>query len=311
MKSELYDCLIVGAGISGLACAHELMRLGKSVLVLEKSKGVGGRMACRRIWETRADHGAQYFTVRDQQFEKVCSSLAETVGLINVGWDEKDRWVSPLGMSALPKAYSEGVDVVLSCEVNSVVRADKVWEITSVDGQAYRAHHLVMSSPVPQSLYLLRDYREQIIGFSELEKISYDRTLTLLLAVEAADDEFNFVEKYVSNEVILYLANQKNKQLSNKLVLSIHSTDAFARAYWDEDPSVWSTRMIEELRSQFSFTVLDRYVHRWKFSTVRTPYAKGNFYYDRSLALSLVGDGFIAPRVESAFLSGYQAAQEI
>ena len=62
---------VVGAGISGLICARTLADHGLSVVVWEKSRGAGGRMATRRSGEMlRFDHGAQYFTVRDERFQR-------------------------------------------------------------------------------------------------------------------------------------------------------------------------------------------------------------------------------------------------
>jgi len=63
-----YDVLVIGAGISGLLCATQLQAAGLSTLVLDKGRGVGGRMATRRIGDTTFDHGAQFFTVRDARF---------------------------------------------------------------------------------------------------------------------------------------------------------------------------------------------------------------------------------------------------
>jgi phytoene dehydrogenase-like protein len=42
------DAIVIGAGISGLAAATELAKAGCRTIVLEKSRGIGGRMATRR-----------------------------------------------------------------------------------------------------------------------------------------------------------------------------------------------------------------------------------------------------------------------
>ena len=50
-KSSLgaYDCVVIGAGLSGLISARNLHRSGKSVLVMEARDRIGGRMHGRRL----------------------------------------------------------------------------------------------------------------------------------------------------------------------------------------------------------------------------------------------------------------------
>ena len=59
---------IIGAGISGLACATTLQNTGFNVTIFEKSKGVSGRISTRVTDDWQCDHGAQYFTASDAQF---------------------------------------------------------------------------------------------------------------------------------------------------------------------------------------------------------------------------------------------------
>jgi renalase len=58
-KPQTTDVLIVGAGIAGLAAATDLHAAGRTVLVVDKGRGVGGRLASRRIGAATFDHGAQ------------------------------------------------------------------------------------------------------------------------------------------------------------------------------------------------------------------------------------------------------------
>ena len=52
--------LVVGAGISGCICARRLSDLGHEVTVVEKGRGVGGRMSTRRMNGARIDHGLNF-----------------------------------------------------------------------------------------------------------------------------------------------------------------------------------------------------------------------------------------------------------
>lgn len=45
------DIAVISAGIAGLVCAQQLSQAGYSVLVVEKSCGLGGRRATRRLHE--------------------------------------------------------------------------------------------------------------------------------------------------------------------------------------------------------------------------------------------------------------------
>jgi hypothetical protein len=56
----MVDVVVIGAGIAGLSCASSLQAQGYSVVVVEKSRGLGGRVATRRIDDMPFDYGARY-----------------------------------------------------------------------------------------------------------------------------------------------------------------------------------------------------------------------------------------------------------
>jgi renalase len=78
MSERTPTCVVVGAGISGLLAARELTAVGWRVVVLDKGRGVGGRMATRRVGDGWFDHGAQFFTVRSERFQRLVSSWLES-----------------------------------------------------------------------------------------------------------------------------------------------------------------------------------------------------------------------------------------
>ena len=44
----MIDIVVIGAGMSGIACARVLRAAGLPVRLIDKARGVGGRMATRR-----------------------------------------------------------------------------------------------------------------------------------------------------------------------------------------------------------------------------------------------------------------------
>ena len=69
------NVVIIGGGISGLIAGNVLQNNGTKTTILDKGRGIGGRLATRRIRhseETIAvfDYGMQFFAVEDATVQK-------------------------------------------------------------------------------------------------------------------------------------------------------------------------------------------------------------------------------------------------
>ena len=103
---------IVGSGLSGLACADQLVAAGHSVRLFDKARGPGGRMSTRRI-DTAAgqvgfDHGAQYFTARDPAFRQQVDQWQDSGASARWPAAGPEAWVGVPIMNAPVKALAVG-----------------------------------------------------------------------------------------------------------------------------------------------------------------------------------------------------------
>jgi predicted NAD/FAD-dependent oxidoreductase len=191
------DVVIVGAGLAGLLAARVLKEQGKRVLLLDKGRSVGGRLATRRIGGGLADHGAQFFTVREPEFGTLVSRwLAE--GIVfewSRGWsdgslattrDGHPRYAVHGGMNALAKQLAQGLDTRVKVTLVSVKAIEGGWQVEDESGSTTRAKALLLTPPVPQSLALIDDGGVMLnpADRAALDAIEYLPSLTGLFVLD-------------------------------------------------------------------------------------------------------------------------------
>lgn len=77
-QDKMYDYLIVGAGFYGAICAHELVKRGKSVLVIEKRDHIGGNCYTRELEGIHVhEYGPHIFHTNDQRIWEWINQFAE------------------------------------------------------------------------------------------------------------------------------------------------------------------------------------------------------------------------------------------
>jgi predicted NAD/FAD-dependent oxidoreductase len=185
---------VVGAGIAGLACAQTLRNNGVDVTVLEKSRGIGGRVATRRIDSGASfDHGAQYFTVTDAIFEKQVKLWCD-LGVAGV-WhgrivslqdgefadlqEPRDRFIGVPTMNAIAQSLALDLDVRNDVTVQAVCLSNGKWQLRDATGTQHGPYDFVISTAPPlQTRTLLGDRSATVAGrVSEVRMALLGRTL--------------------------------------------------------------------------------------------------------------------------------------
>lgn len=72
-----YDCVVLGAGVTGLTAAYELCKKGKKVLVLERDKQIGGMLRVQKIKDYLIEEYYHHVFQRDYEF----ISLIKEIGI--------------------------------------------------------------------------------------------------------------------------------------------------------------------------------------------------------------------------------------
>jgi renalase len=311
--------VIVGAGMAGACAAAALVDGGHQVVLLDKGRGVGGRMATRRIGDATLDHGAQFFTVRTDEFAKVVDPLIRS-GVV-AEWcrgfgrdpDGHPRYRGTSGMASVVKhVLPAGCEVRTGCLVFAIHRAATGWRVMLDDGSGVDADAVIVTAPLPQAFSLL--VAADVEMPEALFRTEYDRTLGLLAVLDRPlDIDSALLAAGPSGGVrdatgFTFIADNQRKGLSVVPAVTFHFDPAFSEASWDDDRDVIAAAMIERARPWLGTAdIVDVEVKRWRFATPRTVWPERT-WLDSTETIALAGDAFAGPRVEGAALSGIAAA---
>lgn len=328
-------CLIVGAGLAGLIAARELRGAGVGVVVLDKGRGVGGRLATRRIGDAVFDHGAQFFTVRDAEFGREVEAWLRA-GVAREwcrGFAHEDatphddahaRYCGTSGMNGIAKHLARDIDIRTNMRVESVALIDGAWSVKTDANVTWRAASLVLTPPVPQSLALLEagGFTLDAETRAQLSRIAYDPCIAVMVTFACALTlPAPGAIQIEDGEPVYWIADNNRKSISPRAsALTIHAGANFSRAHWEADDALIVETLIKRASQFFrnadtqlieSSKVETWQVKRWRYSKPIVTHAASCLAASTMPPLVFAGDAFGGARVEGAALSGLAAAREI
>lgn len=321
--SAITSCIIVGGGITGLITATFLQRKGINVTVLDKGKGIGGRLATRRMSHENSakgvfDYGAQYFSSSDPRFQVWVDDWLKH-GVIKE-WcqgfgksDGKPRYCGVNGTRGIAQHLAQDLDVHTNTKVVEI-GYDSFWLVKTENEQQFQGEMLLLTLPVPQALDLL-DASLMVLPLDlrfSLENITYHRCITVLALLEkpssipapggiALEDDY----------YLTWLADNHQKGISpDGYAVTLQASPSFSEDYWDSDDAEIAYKLLSAAADYLDSPVIKYQVHRWRYSLPKT------FHPEPYLALSeipllMAGDGFVAPNIQGAVLSGIAVGELI
>lgn len=322
------SCIIVGAGMSGLLAARELRAAGWDVTVLDKGRGVGGRMATRRVGDGTCDHGAQFFTVRSERFERLVRDWLDT-GVAeewsrgfpdSSGGPREDgypRYRGSEGMTFIPKHLARGLDVRTGERVLRTRIQNGSWEAVCESGLRLSAKALLLTAPAPQSLEILDAGEVELSEGTrqQLEDIAYDPCLALLATVDREGLVPDPGGIQIKGEPLDWISDNARKGISSIPALTIHAGPQWSRSHFSEDELYITNALLgfagEQLGVELSPRVRETSLARWRYSWVTQPHPEPCLLAHEEPRLVFAGDAFGQPKVEGASLSGLAAADAL
>lgn len=313
------SCIIIGAGLSGLTAAHELLKNNWEVTILDKGRGVGGRMATRRAGEARFDHGTQYFSTKTPDFQAFAQNIIQKNIAKEWRLQEGDKTFSHArvigvdGMSTIPKFLAEGLNIKTNEKVISISETENGCKITTEAENIYEADAIICTVPAPQAIELLQKSKMAFAEINILQNIHYQPCIAVMASLKAQTNIPSPGGITLENSNISWVADNFQKGISPVFSATIHANPVFSLAHFDDDLTQIGNQLLSEITDLIPVDSVESYqVHRWRYSLASERYAE-NFLISSSTKFPLIfaGDGFGIGNIEGAYISGKSAAQRI
>lgn len=345
MQPNHADIVIIGAGIAGLACAQVLQQAGYQVAVIEKSRGVGGRMATRRLGDVRVDHGTCYVAPKGEQFRQFIHALVDR-GVVQVWTDavyelsaegtlqppaaQTARYVAADGMSAIAKCLAPQLDIRLSQRVTHLELRANQWHLTLTATGAepecpqstFTASAIVITTPAPQAVELLLPL--QAVGVSpdflaQVQAVEFSPCIAVMAGytMDCLQDwqtRYGAVRAIAAHQPdIGWIGLDSSKRLiTPQPVFVVQSSVEFAQTHLEAaDLMPMGESLLQStaaLLAPWLAQPVWMQVHRWRYAFAQRPLAQPYLSATTSAPLLCAGDWCGGMRVESAMASGVEAA---
>ena len=333
---------VIGAGMAGVTAARTLVQAGHRVSVFEKSKGAGGRMATRDTPYGGFDHGAQYFTVRDERFMRALNEVPGTQALCKP-WSASSVQVrDPLGrvievpkpprelhfvgapaMNSLVRHWAsplaEAGQLFCNTSVKALRRKGMQWQLISAENKVLGSFDtVVLAIPNVQAAYLLRQSGAPAAQFKALaatEAVSVAPCWTLMLAFPLVQPglgqmgpQWNVAQS--THYRIAWVARESSKPGRSPIERwTVQASAAWSQEHVQDDEARVEAKLLKAfaeltgIRAEPGFS----HLHLWRYA--KTLQAAGQAYFwDEEQHIGLCGDWLIGHRVEDAFVSGLSLA---
>ncbi|OYD54374.1 NAD/FAD-dependent oxidoreductase [Thauera propionica] len=316
--------LVIGAGLAGLSAARILREAGFSVTVVDKSRGVGGRMSTRRSDGWVCDHGAQYFTARDAGFRAEVARwqkagaaalwsprlvVMDSEGVRAAG-ERTERFVGVPRMTAPARLLAEGLPVRSGVTVTGLRREGAGWRVVCAEqGELDETFDgVVLAVPAPQAVPLLAPVSPKLATAASRARM--EGCWSVMLRFDQALG-LPFDAAFVNDGPLRWVARNSGKPgREGQESWLLHASAAWSEANLEADADTVAQALIDAFIALGGELPQSWSAHRWRYAITESA-VDGGCLWCPEQGLGLCGDWLNGGRVEGAWLSGRALGREM
>jgi predicted NAD/FAD-dependent oxidoreductase len=297
--------------MAGLACAARLAAAGVRPAIFDKGRRPSGRLAGRVIevggLAYAFDYGAQYMTARAPAFVDRVRAWAHAG--VAAPWPAAgaDAWVGTPSMDAPLAAMADPLGVRWSAQVERIERGAAGWSLWIGEVAEGPFDELILALPAEQTQAIAAAASPALATLAQRHRSQ--PCWTALLAFDRAMS----APPLLGGDGVIDVAvrNPAKPGRADGEAWTVHADAGWSARHLEAPREAIAGRLAEALAARLPGlpAPVHATAHRWRYA--RSAAAGLGHWRDEAAGLTACGDWLIAPRVESAWLSGTEAAEAI
>ena len=319
----MLDFCIIGSGISGSKIA-ELLSKKYSIAVYDKARGAGGRSSNKKFKKNLSfDHGLQYFSLKNNIFEKDLKKLINKK-ILKI-WDGNHldftfnknpnsmKVIGKKGNNDLIKYNLKGIKQNFNSTVTKIKKKQNFWEISLNGNTQIQSKNLILTCPYPQVKILAKRYlSEKMINLN----VIMQPNITVMLVFKNQENKFISSMRF-NDKMLAWAANENSKKrFKSKLNLwTLQSSLKWSKKNinkYKKDKKIINQLILRflDLTGFKKNKIIFKKAHGWKYS-YNFKSSNLDSYWDKKFKIGICGDWFQGPKAENAWASAISLFKKI
>lgn len=305
MKSDVphTQIAIIGAGLAGATFSYYAKQQNIPCIVIEKSRGTGGRAGSKRLQQGSVDLGTSIISFGDEEL----TELRETLLKDQVIERWQSAYVGVPRMSAITRYLLQDTPLLTNTKAHHIERQDKGWLIRDEGYQPIcHAEHVVLATPAIQAAMLLASVPNAgaLLQFANQAGSQTQPQWAMWVTTNATDHAPLVPCQHPVLESIIKDSDKPQRASSDLETWAIQASPLWSKEHLDMPKSEVLSHMINAFSEVTGVDILDAgEPHRWLLGRQAMALAPKPFMWDSTFNIGLIGDWLCQGDAEGAILS--------
>lgn len=334
MSQTSVDVAIIGAGTAGCLIAHQLHAAGMPCVLIEKSRGLGGRCSRRSIDDIHSiDLGTPEITpgeINNTSLRNIVNQSISNGHLVN--WpiverrfDGHEKTSATIRLCGTPsmngwhKQLTKNIDCMTANHVHRLKKVGDQWQLLDKsEHMIVAARKVIVTAPAEQSYHLLGKYPP----FADIASKASSGSLPQYVCALAFDKPLQLPANYYQGgHSILDRAIRENSKpgptdfwsSSTAEIWTLHSSYKWAATQSDKHTNTAASGLQQAFSDHFNLADKGRLVtaHYWRLASHKYTPNPEPYIWSDALQLGCCGDWMDSNTLTGALNSSFELANHL